>query len=178
MFLSHRYRRRKQNCPNCNYSWCENIKDSDMKLRKVRTLADVSQHESAALWTEEKMSLMETDVVVSVFWPCRSTLSGSTETRSPSNGLSVYWPNWRWTRRTRSPKVSKSDVNKRKFTTAATGNKNCWDAEYCELVLTFNPFVTVYFEKKWRNKDYCLQWLLPKTLQQTTDELWKGAGLQ
>lgn len=31
-----RYRRRKQNCPNCNYSWCENLKDSDMKLRKVR----------------------------------------------------------------------------------------------------------------------------------------------
>lgn len=33
-----RYRRRKQNCPNCNYSWCENIKDSNMKLRKVRNL--------------------------------------------------------------------------------------------------------------------------------------------
>lgn len=27
---------RKQNCPNCNYSWCENVKDSDMKLRKAR----------------------------------------------------------------------------------------------------------------------------------------------
>lgn len=27
---------RKQNCPSCKYSWCENIKDSEMKLRKVR----------------------------------------------------------------------------------------------------------------------------------------------
>lgn len=35
----YRYRRRKQNCPNCNYSWCENMKDSDMKLRKVRKSA-------------------------------------------------------------------------------------------------------------------------------------------
>ncbi|XP_044048163.1 NADPH oxidase 5 isoform X2 [Siniperca chuatsi] len=33
--IMYRYRRRKQNCPNCSYSWCENIKDSDMKLRKV-----------------------------------------------------------------------------------------------------------------------------------------------
>lgn len=31
-----RYRMRKHHCPSCNYSWCENIKDSDMKLRKVR----------------------------------------------------------------------------------------------------------------------------------------------
>lgn len=29
------YRMRKQNCPNCNYSWCETIKDNEMKLRKV-----------------------------------------------------------------------------------------------------------------------------------------------
>ncbi|KAF0040741.1 hypothetical protein F2P81_006639 [Scophthalmus maximus] len=33
--IMYRYRRRKQNCPSCNYSWCENIKDGDMKLRKV-----------------------------------------------------------------------------------------------------------------------------------------------
>ena len=29
------YRMRKQNCPSCSYSWCENIKDNDMVLRKV-----------------------------------------------------------------------------------------------------------------------------------------------
>ncbi|KAL4613406.1 NADPH oxidase 5 [Arapaima gigas] len=33
--IMYRYRMRKQNCPNCNYSWCENIKDNEMKLRKV-----------------------------------------------------------------------------------------------------------------------------------------------
>jgi len=27
---------RKQNCPSCNYSWCETIKDNEMKLRKVK----------------------------------------------------------------------------------------------------------------------------------------------
>lgn len=37
--------------------------------------------------------------------PCRLTSSGSTETRSPSSGLSVCSPNWRWTRPTRSRKV-------------------------------------------------------------------------
>ncbi|XP_015198556.2 NADPH oxidase 5 isoform X2 [Lepisosteus oculatus] len=33
--IMYRYRMRKQNCPNCNYSWCENLKDNEMKLRKV-----------------------------------------------------------------------------------------------------------------------------------------------
>lgn len=49
----YRYRRRKQNCPNCNYSWCENIKDSDMKLRKVRER--ISQNENknhVSVWGE------------------------------------------------------------------------------------------------------------------------------
>uniref|UniRef100_A0A7M4FQR9 NADPH oxidase 5 n=1 Tax=Crocodylus porosus TaxID=8502 RepID=A0A7M4FQR9_CROPO len=29
------YRMQKQNCPDCSYSWCETLKDDDMKLRKV-----------------------------------------------------------------------------------------------------------------------------------------------
>ncbi|XP_077330291.1 NADPH oxidase 5 [Lithobates pipiens] len=33
--IMYRYRMRKQNCPNCSYSWFENLKDSEMKLRKV-----------------------------------------------------------------------------------------------------------------------------------------------
>ncbi|XP_073506965.1 NADPH oxidase 5 [Phyllobates terribilis] len=33
--IMYRYRMRKQNCPNCMYSWCETLKDNDMKLRKV-----------------------------------------------------------------------------------------------------------------------------------------------
>ncbi|XP_069077368.1 NADPH oxidase 5 [Pleurodeles waltl] len=33
--IMYRYRMRKQNCPNCHYSWCELMKDNEMKLRKV-----------------------------------------------------------------------------------------------------------------------------------------------
>ncbi|KAM4749054.1 NADPH oxidase 5-like [Rhinophrynus dorsalis] len=33
--IMYRYRMRKQNCPNCKYSWCETLKDNEMKLRKV-----------------------------------------------------------------------------------------------------------------------------------------------
>ncbi|KAG8440805.1 hypothetical protein GDO86_006516 [Hymenochirus boettgeri] len=33
--IMYRYQMRKQNCPNCKYSWCETIKDNEMKLRKV-----------------------------------------------------------------------------------------------------------------------------------------------
>ncbi|XP_006035482.1 NADPH oxidase 5 [Alligator sinensis] len=33
--IMYRYRMQKQNCPNCSYSWCETLKDDDMKLRKV-----------------------------------------------------------------------------------------------------------------------------------------------
>lgn len=30
-----RYRRRKQSCPSCHYSWCEDLGDKEMTLRKV-----------------------------------------------------------------------------------------------------------------------------------------------
>ncbi|KAM8974734.1 NADPH oxidase 5-like [Pelodytes ibericus] len=33
--IMYRYRMRKQNCPNCKYSWCETLKDNEMRLRKV-----------------------------------------------------------------------------------------------------------------------------------------------
>ncbi|XP_053319757.1 NADPH oxidase 5 [Spea bombifrons] len=33
--IMYRYRMRKQNCPNCKYSWCETLKDNEMKLKKV-----------------------------------------------------------------------------------------------------------------------------------------------
>lgn len=92
----HRYRLRKQNCPSCNFSWCENLKDSDMTLRKVRAhnRARNSEFQIAA-----RLSLLS---------HCRLTLSGSTETRNPSSGLLVCWPNWRWTRLTRSPRVKRT----------------------------------------------------------------------
>ncbi|XP_061303456.1 NADPH oxidase 5 [Pezoporus flaviventris] len=33
--IMYRYRRRKQSCPSCHYSWCEDLQDEDMTLRKV-----------------------------------------------------------------------------------------------------------------------------------------------
>ncbi|XP_074693465.1 NADPH oxidase 5 [Strix aluco] len=33
--IMHRYRRRKQSCPSCHYSWCEDLRDEEMMLRKV-----------------------------------------------------------------------------------------------------------------------------------------------
>ncbi|NXF60020.1 NOX5 oxidase, partial [Ciccaba nigrolineata] len=33
--IMHRYRRRKQSCPSCHYSWCEDLRDEEMMLQKV-----------------------------------------------------------------------------------------------------------------------------------------------
>ncbi|NXJ99193.1 NOX5 oxidase, partial [Corythaixoides concolor] len=33
--IMYRYRRRKQSCPSCHYSWCEEVRDEEMTLRKV-----------------------------------------------------------------------------------------------------------------------------------------------
>ncbi|NXW37127.1 NOX5 oxidase, partial [Phaetusa simplex] len=33
--IMYRYRRRKQSCPSCHYSWCEDLRDKEMTLRKV-----------------------------------------------------------------------------------------------------------------------------------------------
>ncbi|KAM9270469.1 NADPH oxidase 5-like [Cariama cristata] len=33
--IMYRYRRRKQSCPSCHYSWCEDLQDEEMMLRKV-----------------------------------------------------------------------------------------------------------------------------------------------
>ncbi|KAM6246195.1 NADPH oxidase 5-like [Spheniscus humboldti] len=33
--IMYRYRRRKQSCPSCHYSWCEDLRDEEMMLRKV-----------------------------------------------------------------------------------------------------------------------------------------------
>ncbi|NXA28609.1 NOX5 oxidase, partial [Ibidorhyncha struthersii] len=33
--IMYRYRRRKQSCPSCHHSWCENLQDEEMTLRKV-----------------------------------------------------------------------------------------------------------------------------------------------
>ncbi|NXH09561.1 NOX5 oxidase, partial [Bucco capensis] len=33
--IMYRYRQRKQSCPSCHYSWCDELQDEDMTLRKV-----------------------------------------------------------------------------------------------------------------------------------------------
>ncbi|NXL38419.1 NOX5 oxidase, partial [Glaucidium brasilianum] len=33
--IMHRYRQRKQRCPSCHYSWCKDLRDEEMTLRKV-----------------------------------------------------------------------------------------------------------------------------------------------
>ncbi|NXM36749.1 NOX5 oxidase, partial [Oxyruncus cristatus] len=33
--IMYRYRRRRKSCPSCHYSWCEELRDRDMSLRKV-----------------------------------------------------------------------------------------------------------------------------------------------
>ncbi len=41
--------------------------------------------------------------------------------------------------------------------------KKCWDAKYCELVWMLNiSLLCIWKERKWRNKNYCLQWYLPQ----------------
>ncbi|XP_020837969.1 NADPH oxidase 5 isoform X1 [Phascolarctos cinereus] len=33
--IMYRHQKRKRSCPNCHYSWCENVKGDEMKLKKV-----------------------------------------------------------------------------------------------------------------------------------------------
>uniref|UniRef100_A0A8P4G1S6 NADPH oxidase, EF-hand calcium binding domain 5 n=2 Tax=Dicentrarchus labrax TaxID=13489 RepID=A0A8P4G1S6_DICLA len=58
--IMERYRRRKQNCPNCNYSWCENIKDSDMKLRKVDFIW-INRDQKSFEWFVSLLTKLEMD---------------------------------------------------------------------------------------------------------------------
>ncbi|XP_061631183.1 NADPH oxidase 5 isoform X2 [Phyllopteryx taeniolatus] len=58
--IMYRYRRRKQNCPNCNYSWCENIKDSEMKLRKVDFIW-INRDQKSFEWFVSLLTKLEMD---------------------------------------------------------------------------------------------------------------------
>ncbi|XP_077425226.1 NADPH oxidase 5 [Vanacampus margaritifer] len=55
-----RYRRRKQNCPNCDYSWCENIKDNEMKLRKVDFIW-INRDQKSFEWFVSLLTKLEMD---------------------------------------------------------------------------------------------------------------------
>ncbi|XP_028813161.1 NADPH oxidase 5 isoform X2 [Denticeps clupeoides] len=58
--IMYRYRMRKQNCPNCNYSWCENIKDNEMKLRKVDFIW-INRDQKSFEWFVSLLTKLEMD---------------------------------------------------------------------------------------------------------------------
>ncbi|XP_066557302.1 NADPH oxidase 5 [Amia ocellicauda] len=58
--IMYRYRMRKQNCPNCSYSWCENIKDNEMKLRKVDFIW-INRDQKSFEWFVSLLTKLEMD---------------------------------------------------------------------------------------------------------------------
>ncbi|RXM93944.1 NADPH oxidase 5, partial [Acipenser ruthenus] len=58
--LVSKYRMRKQNCPNCNYSWCENLKDNEMKLRKVDFIW-INRDQKSFEWFVSLLTKLEMD---------------------------------------------------------------------------------------------------------------------
>ncbi|KAM6937388.1 NADPH oxidase 5 [Xenentodon cancila] len=58
--IMYRYRMRKQNCPSCNYSWCENIKDSNMNLRKVDFIW-INRDQKSFEWFVSLLTKLEMD---------------------------------------------------------------------------------------------------------------------
>ncbi|XP_072241414.1 NADPH oxidase 5 [Leuresthes tenuis] len=58
--IMYRYRMRKQTCPSCSYSWCENIKDSDMKLRKVDFIW-INRDQKSFEWFVSLLTKLEMD---------------------------------------------------------------------------------------------------------------------
>ncbi|XP_029952159.1 LOW QUALITY PROTEIN: NADPH oxidase 5 [Salarias fasciatus] len=58
--IMYRYRMRKQNCPKCSYSWCENIKDSEMKLRKVDFIW-INRDQKSFEWFVSLLTKLEMD---------------------------------------------------------------------------------------------------------------------
>ncbi|XP_034144003.1 NADPH oxidase 5 isoform X2 [Esox lucius] len=58
--IMYHYRMRKQNCPNCDYSWCENIKDSQMKLRKVDFIW-INRDQKSFEWFVSLLTKLEMD---------------------------------------------------------------------------------------------------------------------
>ncbi|XP_058855237.1 NADPH oxidase 5-like isoform X1 [Acipenser ruthenus] len=58
--IMYRYRMRKQNCPNCNYSWCENLKDNEMKLRKVDFIW-INRDQKSFEWFVSLLTKLEMD---------------------------------------------------------------------------------------------------------------------
>ncbi|XP_059495176.1 NADPH oxidase 5 [Stegostoma tigrinum] len=58
--IMYRYRMRKQNCPNCSYSWCENVKDNEMSLRKVDFIW-INRDQKSFEWFVSLLTKLEMD---------------------------------------------------------------------------------------------------------------------
>ncbi|XP_067827251.1 NADPH oxidase 5 [Heptranchias perlo] len=58
--IMYRYRMRKQNCPNCSYSWCENVKDNEMNLRKVDFIW-INRDQKSFEWFVSLLTKLEMD---------------------------------------------------------------------------------------------------------------------
>ncbi|XP_043932309.1 NADPH oxidase 5 [Protopterus annectens] len=58
--IMYRYRMRKQTCPNSGYSWCENLKDNEMRLRKVDFLW-INRDQKSFEWFVSLLTAMEMD---------------------------------------------------------------------------------------------------------------------
>ncbi|XP_069766258.1 NADPH oxidase 5 [Narcine bancroftii] len=58
--IMYRYRMRKQNCPNCSYSWCENLKDNEMNLRKVDFIW-INRDQKSFEWFVSLLTKLEMD---------------------------------------------------------------------------------------------------------------------
>ncbi|GCB71986.1 hypothetical protein scyTo_0006136 [Scyliorhinus torazame] len=54
------YRMRKQNCPSCSYSWCENVKDNEMSLRKVDFIW-INRDQKSFEWFVSLLTKLEMD---------------------------------------------------------------------------------------------------------------------
>ncbi|NWI75778.1 NOX5 oxidase, partial [Dryoscopus gambensis] len=55
-----RYRRRKQSCPSCHFSWCEERRDEDMTLRKVDFIW-ITRDQQHLEWFLSLLSKLETE---------------------------------------------------------------------------------------------------------------------
>ncbi|XP_038669483.1 NADPH oxidase 5 [Scyliorhinus canicula] len=58
--IMYRYRMRKQNCPSCSYSWCENVKDNEMSLRKVDFIW-INRDQKSFEWFVSLLTKLEMD---------------------------------------------------------------------------------------------------------------------
>ncbi|NWU08189.1 NOX5 oxidase, partial [Cephalopterus ornatus] len=58
--IMYRYRRRRQSCPSCHYSWCEELRDQDMTLRKVDFIW-INRDQKHFEWFLSLLSKLETE---------------------------------------------------------------------------------------------------------------------